>query len=160
MLRELKFIQLWIKKTPTKNPNKTKHQTKQCMCLIAMKSCFLQLQVGYCFFLRYQKITDGGVSINGIRVTNPETVLILGQHILKNGVSLLRIGKKNYYVIKWLQFWQQNVSLKIIHCFHSVAQKCTWKMFLYCALLSTASFSNYSNGVQIKAAKLWLWGEF
>ncbi|XP_026718078.1 tyrosine--tRNA ligase, mitochondrial [Athene cunicularia] len=51
----------------------------------------------------YQKITDGGVSINGIRVTDPETVLILGQHILKNGVSLLRIGKKNYYVIKWLQ---------------------------------------------------------
>ncbi|KAM6137004.1 tyrosine--tRNA ligase, mitochondrial [Pterocles gutturalis] len=51
----------------------------------------------------YQKITDGGVSINGIRVTDPETVLILGQHILKNGVSLLRIGKKNYYIIKWLQ---------------------------------------------------------
>nr|XP_009940159.1 PREDICTED: tyrosine--tRNA ligase, mitochondrial [Opisthocomus hoazin] len=51
----------------------------------------------------YQKITDGGVSINGIRVTNPETVLVLGQHILKNGVSLLRIGKKNYYIIKWLQ---------------------------------------------------------
>ncbi|XP_068802170.1 tyrosine--tRNA ligase, mitochondrial [Struthio camelus] len=51
----------------------------------------------------YQKITDGGVSINGIRETNPETVLVLGQHILKNGVSLLRIGKKNYYIIKWLQ---------------------------------------------------------
>ncbi|NXG27519.1 SYYM protein, partial [Dromaius novaehollandiae] len=51
----------------------------------------------------YQKITDGGVSINGIRETNPETVLVVGQHILKNGVSLLRIGKKNYYIIKWLQ---------------------------------------------------------
>ncbi|XP_062348567.1 tyrosine--tRNA ligase, mitochondrial [Cinclus cinclus] len=51
----------------------------------------------------YQKITDGGVSINGNRVTDPETVLILGQHILKNGVSLLRVGKKNYYIIKWLQ---------------------------------------------------------
>ncbi|KAL9853917.1 tyrosine--tRNA ligase, mitochondrial [Geothlypis trichas] len=51
----------------------------------------------------YRKITDGGVSINGNRVTNPETVLILGQHILKNGVSLLRVGKKNYYMIKWLQ---------------------------------------------------------
>ncbi|XP_066174865.1 tyrosine--tRNA ligase, mitochondrial [Sylvia atricapilla] len=51
----------------------------------------------------YRKITDGGVSINGNRVTNPETVLILGQHILKNGVSLLRVGKKNYYIIKWLQ---------------------------------------------------------
>ncbi|XP_025896134.1 tyrosine--tRNA ligase, mitochondrial, partial [Nothoprocta perdicaria] len=51
----------------------------------------------------YQKITDGGVSINGIRETNPEAVLVVGQHILKNGVSLLRIGKKNYYIIKWLQ---------------------------------------------------------
>ncbi|XP_056338569.1 tyrosine--tRNA ligase, mitochondrial isoform X1 [Oenanthe melanoleuca] len=51
----------------------------------------------------YRKITDGGVSINGNRVTDPETVLILGQHILKNGVSLLRVGKKNYYIIKWLQ---------------------------------------------------------
>ncbi|XP_052646515.1 tyrosine--tRNA ligase, mitochondrial [Harpia harpyja] len=51
----------------------------------------------------YQKIADGGVSVNGIRVTNPETVLVLGQHILKNGVSFLRIGKKNYYIIKWLQ---------------------------------------------------------
>lgn len=57
----------------------------------------------FVLFLRYQKITDGGVSINGNRVTNPETVLILGQHILKNGVSLLRVGKKNYYIIKWLQ---------------------------------------------------------
>ncbi|NWH38868.1 SYYM protein, partial [Chloropsis hardwickii] len=51
----------------------------------------------------YRKITDGGVSINGSRITSPETVLILGQHILKNGVSLLRVGKKNYYIIKWLQ---------------------------------------------------------
>ncbi|CAM4485181.1 unnamed protein product [Lepidochelys kempii] len=51
----------------------------------------------------YRKITDGGVSINYIQVTNPETVLVIGQHILKNGVSLLRIGKKNFYIIKWLQ---------------------------------------------------------
>ncbi|XP_074839894.1 tyrosine--tRNA ligase, mitochondrial [Carettochelys insculpta] len=51
----------------------------------------------------YRTITDGGVSINYIQVTKPETVLIFGQHILKNGVSLLRIGRKNFYVIKWLQ---------------------------------------------------------
>ncbi|XP_039376578.1 tyrosine--tRNA ligase, mitochondrial [Mauremys reevesii] len=51
----------------------------------------------------YRKITDGGVSINYIQVTNPETVLVIGQHILKNGVSLLKIGKKNFYIIKWLQ---------------------------------------------------------
>lgn len=48
-------------------------------------------------------ITEGGVSINHMPVTNPEGVLVLGQHILRNGLSLLRVGKKNVYVIKWLQ---------------------------------------------------------
>lgn len=48
-------------------------------------------------------ITDGGVSINHQQVTNPESVLVIGQHILKNGLSLLKIGKRNFYIIKWLQ---------------------------------------------------------
>ncbi|XP_025058663.1 tyrosine--tRNA ligase, mitochondrial [Alligator sinensis] len=52
----------------------------------------------------YQMITNGGVSINYIRETNAEAVLIVGQHILKSGISLLKIGKKNFYIIKWLQF--------------------------------------------------------
>ncbi|MBZ3873462.1 Tyrosine--tRNA ligase, mitochondrial [Sciurus carolinensis] len=51
----------------------------------------------------YRMITEGGVSINHRQVTNPECVLVLGQHILKNGLSLLKIGKKNFYIIKWLQ---------------------------------------------------------
>ncbi|XP_058047575.1 tyrosine--tRNA ligase, mitochondrial [Ahaetulla prasina] len=51
----------------------------------------------------YRDITVGAVSINHITETNPEAVLILGQHILSNGLSLLKIGKKNYYIIKWLQ---------------------------------------------------------
>ncbi|XP_007428448.1 tyrosine--tRNA ligase, mitochondrial [Python bivittatus] len=51
----------------------------------------------------YRDITTGGVSINHIKETNPEAVLILGQHILSNGLSLLRIGKRNHYIIKWLQ---------------------------------------------------------
>ncbi|XP_032077873.1 tyrosine--tRNA ligase, mitochondrial [Thamnophis elegans] len=51
----------------------------------------------------YRDITVGAVSINHITETNPEAVLILGQHILSNGLSLLRIGKKNYYIVKWLQ---------------------------------------------------------
>ncbi|XP_068950944.1 tyrosine--tRNA ligase, mitochondrial [Petaurus breviceps papuanus] len=51
----------------------------------------------------YQMITDGGVSINHKQVTNPESVLVVGQHILKNGLSLLKIGKRNFYIIKWLQ---------------------------------------------------------
>nr|XP_035931274.1 tyrosine--tRNA ligase, mitochondrial isoform X2 [Halichoerus grypus] len=51
----------------------------------------------------YRMITEGGVSINHRQVTNPETVLVVGQHILKNGLSLLKIGKRNFYIIKWLQ---------------------------------------------------------
>nr|XP_025735342.1 tyrosine--tRNA ligase, mitochondrial isoform X2 [Callorhinus ursinus] len=51
----------------------------------------------------YQMITEGGVSINHRQVTNPESVLVVGQHILKNGLSLLKIGKRNFYIIKWLQ---------------------------------------------------------
>ncbi|XP_055136150.2 tyrosine--tRNA ligase, mitochondrial [Symphalangus syndactylus] len=51
----------------------------------------------------YRMITEGGVSINHQQVTNPESVLIVGQHILKNGLSLLKIGKRNFYIIKWLQ---------------------------------------------------------
>lgn len=54
-------------------------------------------------FSRYRDITSGGVSINHIKVTDPDAVLVLGQHILNNGLSLLRIGKRNYYVVKWLQ---------------------------------------------------------
>nr|XP_056703733.1 tyrosine--tRNA ligase, mitochondrial [Euleptes europaea] len=52
-------------------------------------------------------ITSGGVSINHMQVTNPDAVLIAGQHILNNSLSLLRVGKRNYYVIKWLQLLQE-----------------------------------------------------
>nr|XP_060632792.1 tyrosine--tRNA ligase, mitochondrial [Anolis sagrei ordinatus] len=51
----------------------------------------------------YRDITSGGVSINHVKVTDPDAILVLGQHILRNGLSLLRIGKRNYYIVKWLQ---------------------------------------------------------
>ncbi|XP_072528358.1 tyrosine--tRNA ligase, mitochondrial [Salminus brasiliensis] len=50
----------------------------------------------------YQMITDGGVRFNHQRASNPEQVLIPGQHILSNGLSLIRVGKKNFYILKWL----------------------------------------------------------
>ncbi|XP_053572230.1 tyrosine--tRNA ligase, mitochondrial [Bombina bombina] len=50
----------------------------------------------------YEIIANGGVSINHVRVTNPDEVLVMGQHILKNGLSLVKVGKKNFYIIKWL----------------------------------------------------------
>ncbi|XP_022243320.1 tyrosine--tRNA ligase, mitochondrial-like isoform X1 [Limulus polyphemus] len=47
-------------------------------------------------------IMAGGFYINHIRINNPKYVLIPGQHILPNGISVVRVGKKNYYIIKWL----------------------------------------------------------
>ncbi|XP_044137017.1 tyrosine--tRNA ligase, mitochondrial [Bufo gargarizans] len=47
-------------------------------------------------------LSNGGVSFNHIRVTNPDEVLVVGQHILSNGLSLIKVGKKNFYIVKWL----------------------------------------------------------
>uniref|UniRef100_A0A1B0DBD8 Tyrosine--tRNA ligase n=1 Tax=Phlebotomus papatasi TaxID=29031 RepID=A0A1B0DBD8_PHLPP len=47
-------------------------------------------------------ITAGGFRINHQRTTNIAEVLSPGIHILKNGISLLRVGKKNYYIVKWM----------------------------------------------------------
>ncbi|KAM4037907.1 tyrosine--tRNA ligase, mitochondrial [Anomaloglossus baeobatrachus] len=47
-------------------------------------------------------LSSGGVTFNHTRVTNPDEVLVLGQHILRNGLSLIKVGKKNVYVVKWL----------------------------------------------------------
>ncbi|XP_045611659.2 tyrosine--tRNA ligase, mitochondrial [Procambarus clarkii] len=46
-------------------------------------------------------IEAGGFYINLARVTMPDLVLIPGVHILPNGLTLARVGKKNYYLIKW-----------------------------------------------------------
>ncbi|XP_068129181.1 tyrosine--tRNA ligase, mitochondrial [Hyperolius riggenbachi] len=51
----------------------------------------------------FDVITKGGVSFNHRKVTNPDEVLVLGQHILRNGLSLIRVGKRNVYIVKWLQ---------------------------------------------------------
>ncbi|KAJ8262353.1 hypothetical protein GJAV_G00165470 [Gymnothorax javanicus] len=50
----------------------------------------------------YRMVMEGGVWINHSRADNPDQVLIPGLHILSNGLTLLRVGKKNYYIIRWL----------------------------------------------------------
>ncbi|XP_029992162.1 tyrosine--tRNA ligase, mitochondrial [Sphaeramia orbicularis] len=50
----------------------------------------------------YRMVSEGAVHINHRRTDNPEKVLIPKVHILSNGLSLLRVGKKNFYIIKWL----------------------------------------------------------
>ncbi|XP_062700485.1 tyrosine--tRNA ligase, mitochondrial-like [Aedes albopictus] len=47
-------------------------------------------------------IGAGGFTINLNKAKNPAEVLAPGVHILKNGISLLRVGKRNYYIVKWL----------------------------------------------------------
>ncbi|XP_059191365.1 tyrosine--tRNA ligase, mitochondrial [Centropristis striata] len=50
----------------------------------------------------YQMISAGAVWINHRQMEKPELVLIPKLHILSNGLTLLRVGKKNFYIIKWL----------------------------------------------------------
>ncbi|XP_052768093.1 tyrosine--tRNA ligase, mitochondrial-like [Mya arenaria] len=45
---------------------------------------------------------EGGVYINKVRVTDPSIALTLGEHILPNNITLLRIGKKSYHVVRWI----------------------------------------------------------
>ncbi|XP_037772470.1 tyrosine--tRNA ligase, mitochondrial-like [Penaeus monodon] len=46
-------------------------------------------------------ISAGGFYVNLSRITNPDLILIPGVHILPNGITIARVGKKNYYLIKW-----------------------------------------------------------
>uniref|UniRef100_A0A182N144 Tyrosine--tRNA ligase n=1 Tax=Anopheles dirus TaxID=7168 RepID=A0A182N144_9DIPT len=47
-------------------------------------------------------IRAGGFSINLRKAKNPAEVLSPSVHILSNKISLLRVGKRNYYIVKWL----------------------------------------------------------
>ena len=46
-------------------------------------------------------IEKGGFYINQCRRTNIDELIIPGDHILSNDMSLVRIGKKNYIIIDW-----------------------------------------------------------
>lgn len=47
-------------------------------------------------------ITEGGFYVNYKKVQNPVEVLSPSAHILPNNLTLLRVGKKNYCIVKWL----------------------------------------------------------
>ncbi|KAF7987269.1 hypothetical protein HCN44_003031 [Aphidius gifuensis] len=47
-------------------------------------------------------LAAGGYYINHSKIINPSEVLTPGIHILKNNTTLVRVGKKNYHVIRWL----------------------------------------------------------
>ncbi|KAM6960683.1 tyrosine--tRNA ligase, mitochondrial [Aplochiton taeniatus] len=52
----------------------------------------------------YRMVLDGAVWINHSKADRPDQVLTPGIHILSNGLTLLRVGKKNFHIIKWLHF--------------------------------------------------------
>ncbi|CAN8030853.1 unnamed protein product, partial [Ixodes persulcatus] len=47
-------------------------------------------------------ISAGGFYINQHRVNAPSHVIVPGVHVLPNNLTLARVGKKNYYLIKWI----------------------------------------------------------
>ncbi|KAH9503993.1 hypothetical protein Btru_067507 [Bulinus truncatus] len=46
-------------------------------------------------------IRGGGLYINQQRIAEPDHVLRDGQHILPNDLTLVRVGKKNFYLVRW-----------------------------------------------------------
>lgn len=46
-------------------------------------------------------IEAGGFYINHSRVKKFDEVITESAHILPNLVSLLRVGKRNHYIVKW-----------------------------------------------------------
>ncbi|KAL6264774.1 hypothetical protein P5V15_004872 [Pogonomyrmex californicus] len=46
-------------------------------------------------------ITAGGFYVNHQRITNLNEVIVPGIHILSNNLSLLRVGKKSYHIVRW-----------------------------------------------------------
>lgn len=47
-------------------------------------------------------IPAGGFYINHSKVTNVNEVITPGIHILPNNLTIVRVGKKTYHVVKWL----------------------------------------------------------
>lgn len=48
-------------------------------------------------------IAAGGFYINQKRVQNIAEIISHGIHVLKNGLSLVRVGKKHFYIVRWLK---------------------------------------------------------
>ena len=46
-------------------------------------------------------IRAGGFSVNMVRVENTEEVMTHGKHVMMNNLSVVRVGKKNYYIVEW-----------------------------------------------------------
>lgn len=48
-----------------------------------------------------QIIRAGGFYVNGEKVNDPSTVFDEQKHILKNDLTLIRVGKRRYFIVRW-----------------------------------------------------------
>jgi tyrosyl-tRNA synthetase len=48
-------------------------------------------------------ISAGGFYINYKKVTNVNEVIRPNVHILQNNITLLRVGKKTYHIVQWIE---------------------------------------------------------
>lgn len=81
-------------------PNQSKRKIKKCFQFcqeLSVKLNFLFLFLGDAIRL----ISAGGFYVNLNRCQNVAEVISPTVHILKNGYTLLRTGKRNYCLIKW-----------------------------------------------------------
>ncbi|XP_060084638.1 tyrosine--tRNA ligase, mitochondrial-like isoform X2 [Ylistrum balloti] len=46
-------------------------------------------------------ISEGGLYINHCRTYTPDLILLPRQHILSNDITLVRLGKKKHFIIRW-----------------------------------------------------------
>lgn len=47
-------------------------------------------------------ISAGGFYVNQKKSQNIAELVTRGIHVLKNGITILRVGKRNFYIVKWL----------------------------------------------------------
>lgn len=47
-------------------------------------------------------ISEGGFYINQNRCRNISEIISPSVHILRNNYTLLRVGKRNYFIVKWI----------------------------------------------------------
>ena len=47
-------------------------------------------------------IPAGGFHINHEKIINPHQVFVQSLHVLPNNLTLVRVGKKTYHIVRWL----------------------------------------------------------
>lgn len=49
-----------------------------------------------------QAIPAGGFHVNYQKITNINEIISQGIHVLPNNITLIRVGKRNYHIVRWM----------------------------------------------------------